>query len=224
MSRSELENFVQKFHQLRQAGFTAHLDVDTHAGQAWVGLHVMLGPGPIKHSQTKSPRHRSPSYLKRQERRKAARLAEEVTRKENDAQAERAQKDSTEEVCDISDHSNVNKNDDEEAAASAFKCEICDFETKKESGLRIHMSKNHAVIEQLDGNVEIEKSDAESEEYDIAKDPNYELRTYLSYASCDCCTHSPVSCGRKVSTAWITKGTPRWKTQILPFKPGYLLE
>ena len=65
-------------------------------------------------------------------------------------------------VCNISDHSNVNKNDDEEAAASAFKCEICDFETKKESGLRIHMSKKHAVIEQLHGNVEIDVYDTES--------------------------------------------------------------
>ena len=70
MSKSELENFVNKFHQLRQAGYTAHLDVDTHAGQSWVGLRVMLGPAPMKYAQKKQ--HRSPSYLRRQERRKAA--------------------------------------------------------------------------------------------------------------------------------------------------------
>ena len=64
MKMSELQNFVNKFHQLRQAGFTAHLDRDAHAGQAWVCLHLMP-----------EPKHRSPSYLKRQERRKATRLA-----------------------------------------------------------------------------------------------------------------------------------------------------
>ena len=54
--------------------------------------------------------------------------------------------------------------------------------------------------------------------------PNYELRTYLSYASCECCAFSQTSCGRKVSTAWIKRGTPRWNNQILPFKPGHYLE
>ena len=70
MSNAELQNFLNKFQQLRQAGFTAHLDVDAHAGQAWVRLHLMLESGPIQR-----PKHRSPSYLKRQERRKAARFA-----------------------------------------------------------------------------------------------------------------------------------------------------
>ena len=74
MSRSELDNFINKFHQLRQAGFTAHLDVDTHAGQSWLGLRVMLGTGPF---DSPKQRHRGPSYTRRQERRKAARLAAE---------------------------------------------------------------------------------------------------------------------------------------------------
>ena len=42
------------------------------------------------------------------------------------------------------------------------------------------MSKKHAKIEQLDGNVENFESDEESDKYDIAKDPNYEHRTYLT--------------------------------------------
>ena len=70
MSNAELQNFLNKFQQLRQDSFTAHLDVDAHAGQAWVRLHLMLESGPIQR-----PKHRSPSYLKRQDRRKAARLA-----------------------------------------------------------------------------------------------------------------------------------------------------
>ena len=34
---------------------------------------------------------------------------------------------------------------------SAYNCEICNFVSKMESELRIHMSKKHVVIEQLDG-------------------------------------------------------------------------
>ena len=42
--------------------------------------------------------------------------------------------------------------------------------SNKESGLNIHMSKKHAKIEQLEGNVENSESDEESDNYDIAKD------------------------------------------------------
>ena len=40
---TELDSFVYKFHQLWSAGHSAHLDLDTHAGRAWVGLRVQLG-------------------------------------------------------------------------------------------------------------------------------------------------------------------------------------
>ena len=46
MSIREIDNFVKKFYQLWNAGHTAHLDVDTHAGKAWVGLQVQLGHAP----------------------------------------------------------------------------------------------------------------------------------------------------------------------------------
>ena len=67
---------------------TAHLDLDTHAGQAWVGLKVMLNSAEQRETMTKwktktewktktdlktKSKHRNPSYLRRQERRKAAR-------------------------------------------------------------------------------------------------------------------------------------------------------
>ena len=154
-----------------------------------------------------------------EEKRKAERLAA----RESDGQAEKAQESLVPE--EVIAGSNEDNDDTADVTATVYNCEICDFVRKKESGLNIHMSKKHLLIEQLDGNVELNESDGEeSDEYDIAKDPNYELRTYLSYAECECCTFSPVSCGRKVSTAWISKDTPRWKNQILPFKPGYFLE
>ena len=78
---TELDTFIQKFHQLWQAGVTAHLDLDTHAGQAWVGLKVMLGSGPVYKDQRRPPtaKNRSPSYFRRQARRKE-------TREGNDAE------------------------------------------------------------------------------------------------------------------------------------------
>ena len=85
MHMTELNSFVQKFTQLWKAGVTAHLDVDTHAGHAWVGLRAQLGQIPTgppyhqyDHQQSDHPfgqRYRGPSYQRRQERRQAARAA-----------------------------------------------------------------------------------------------------------------------------------------------------
>ena len=65
MSEFELSTFVKKFLQLKKAGATAHLDVDTRAGEAWVSLSVQL------QKPTRKQR-RSPSYYRRQEKRRAA--------------------------------------------------------------------------------------------------------------------------------------------------------
>ena len=56
---------MKKFLQLKKAGATAHPDVDTQAGEAWVHLSVQL------QKPTRKPR-RSTSYYRRLERRKAA--------------------------------------------------------------------------------------------------------------------------------------------------------
>ena len=85
MSVTELDSFVYKFHKLWKAGLTAHLDIDAHAGKAWVGLRVQLGhvPGPAPHqvypSFPKTSHHlcRGPAHQRRQERRQAARTAQE---------------------------------------------------------------------------------------------------------------------------------------------------
>ena len=69
MSDKELENFIFKFWQLRKAGYTAHLDIDAYAGRSWIGLRVMLDPVQ-QQNQSKPGKHRSPSYFRRQEKRK----------------------------------------------------------------------------------------------------------------------------------------------------------
>ena len=40
---AELNSFIKKFHQLWNAGYTAHLDIGSNTGKAWVGLRVQLG-------------------------------------------------------------------------------------------------------------------------------------------------------------------------------------
>ena len=77
MSNIELKSFLTKFHQLKNAGFTAHLDLHAHHGQCWVGLRAQLGQAgqqPPRHHPQQRPRlRRSPAYARRQERRQAAR-------------------------------------------------------------------------------------------------------------------------------------------------------
>ena len=88
---TELDTFVLKFHQLWKAGHTAHLDLDTCAGKAWVGLRVQLGevPGPPHHQHRPSTslikKKDSPSRQRRRARRAAARqvnVAEEASNEE----------------------------------------------------------------------------------------------------------------------------------------------
>ena len=66
---TELDSFFKKFHHLWKAGFTVHLDLDAHAGKAWVGICAQLGhaPGPV-HRQVHHPfssqfSHRGPVLL-----------------------------------------------------------------------------------------------------------------------------------------------------------------
>ena len=62
---------------LKNAGFTAHLDLHAHNGHCWVGIRAQLGqagqqPPHHRHQQRPGLR-RSPAYARRQERRQAAR-------------------------------------------------------------------------------------------------------------------------------------------------------
>ena len=79
MDNSELESFLTKFRCLWNSGFDAHLELDSHAGQSWVSMRVLLGhaPGPLQ-----PPNHipyppnstrNGPSRQRRRARRAAAR-------------------------------------------------------------------------------------------------------------------------------------------------------
>ena len=83
---SELDSFVKKFHQLWRAGHNAHLDLDTYAGKAWVGLRLQLGdaPGPKHHQFHPREKVESPSRVRRRARRAAAKLAKNSSETDDD--------------------------------------------------------------------------------------------------------------------------------------------
>ena len=147
------QKHIFKFHQLWEAGVTAHLDLDTHAGEAWVGLRAQLGrvPGPLQSTNHGPPRrsHRNPAYYRRQERRKAAKTADaavaasvEVT--DSEPSAGKVNGDDflnmiLAETAEIGNSSD--KNEISAVEAETYPCEICDFESNWTNGSKIHMSR-----------------------------------------------------------------------------------
>ena len=75
---TELDTFLKKFQQLWYGGHSAHLDLECHAGVAWVGVRVQLGPAPGPHHRVHpqfGPKKKevSLSRIRRRERRAAER-------------------------------------------------------------------------------------------------------------------------------------------------------
>ena len=170
MYATALDSFVQKFHQLWQAGHTAHLDLDTLAGKAWVGLRVQLGdaPDPVRqqahHHHPFPPRsnRRSPSYWRRQERRRqeAASAAAEISEKTSENLGQEPSETVTaDEASNTTVIEEISDNIIAEKAITEFSCEICDFVSNWENGLSIHMSRIHKDIEQLDGSNDFEEDE-----------------------------------------------------------------
>ena len=67
----ELNSFIIKFKQLWRSGQDAHLDMECHAGQAWVGICVQLGHGPELQIPKRGNKN-TPSRQRRCARRAAA--------------------------------------------------------------------------------------------------------------------------------------------------------
>ena len=92
MASREIDSFVFKFKNLQYAGLKASLTLETENGESFVTLKANLGylhPPPNKYHcyNAGPPVNRPPSYFRRQERLKAAR----VVAGEESIQAEQAQ-------------------------------------------------------------------------------------------------------------------------------------
>ena len=58
----------------------------------------------------------------------------------------------TEKVTTESNDSSEKVDSDVENSEKDFPCDLCDFRSNWENGLRIHMSRKHSKLDQLDGN------------------------------------------------------------------------
>ena len=74
----EIENFVRQFKMLWSSGQEAKLTLETKLGEVWINLNCKVGriippmtPSPLP--PTKCKAYRSPSYYRRQARRRAER-------------------------------------------------------------------------------------------------------------------------------------------------------
>ena len=169
MAGQEIDSFIQKFKNLWKCGLDAHLNIDTHAGQAWVGLRVGLGGSHSFHGhQDTAKRRRGPAYQRRQERRQAAGDAavagvpnplEEVCDLASSESVSADEVDSSEAGTSASaeqarSNTNAKKENDAEKVSDNFTCDLCEFVSNWAKGLRIHMTRMHpnTNVEQLDGN------------------------------------------------------------------------
>ena len=159
MANIEAESFFIKFRYLWSAGYHATLTIEAVDGKASVLLRSELGvfDPPAPRHYPPPPRYRGPAYRRRQEKRKAATAAKvaddeavqayvpddvdvvaAVEACEHDNQAEEAEEDNTKTTEKVE-----------------YSCELCDFKSNWENGLRIHMTRKHSQIEQLDGNLSV---------------------------------------------------------------------
>ena len=81
METLELDSFITKFKGLWNSGLDAHLELNTHAGQAWVNLRVRLGhaPGPM---QPHFPHEKKSRNGPARQRRRTKRAAEKAAKTE----------------------------------------------------------------------------------------------------------------------------------------------
>ena len=61
----------------------------------------------------------------------------------------------------------------EKADKASYQCDICDFVSNRVTGLRIHMTRKHATIEKLDGNIE------EEDEIPYIREPHVEKHNVI---------------------------------------------
>ena len=180
MHMRELQSFIFKFHQLWKAGVTARLDLETHAGQAWVGLRVQLGHvHQHQHGNQQTPR-RSPAYYRRQERRKTAK-AEAPTPTVVATSAEKAVKtcdaatNTTEILAEVAEENLDNCNENAKKAdldvnptnaEKALSCDSCERTFRSFQGLKKHVRKKHKT----GGGPPIPQMDSEDDKYSFKRE------------------------------------------------------
>ena len=175
MAFVEVDSFLLTFKHLWHAGVEAKLNIESKDGKATVSLTAEVGclPPPIN-----SKKKRNQAYIRRQEKRKAERQeAEEAPARESfsdvivDNQRKEAEKVSFGETEEVS-----GETDAEEAK---FRCELCNFTSKLENELTIHLARKHAKFSEIEVDescckVADDVDDNESDKDDAVKAENVE--------------------------------------------------
>ena len=73
MGHAKIDSFVNKFKLLWRAGYDASLSLESKLGEVHLNLSCKVGRSIPPPSSPIAPKYRSPSYFRRQERRRAAR-------------------------------------------------------------------------------------------------------------------------------------------------------
>ena len=102
MDAKELDSFVLKFKQLWRSGQSAHLDIDTCAGQAWVGLRVRLGQAQAVPSSLRRTRD-GPARQRRRARRADAKEKEVEEASNNEVEGQQDAENAGEDLLDNSE-------------------------------------------------------------------------------------------------------------------------
>ena len=165
MAHIEVDSFVTKFKNLWSAGFKATLTIEAVNGEA--SVHLMSSLGALQPLHHHGPRPRGPAYQRRQERRhQAARVVAAVgqpispteqvgeTPEEGIAPAAEASAGPGKNEESVADKAKATDGKDVEKADKAektFPCALCDFTSNWQNGHRVHMTRKHSKIDQLDG-------------------------------------------------------------------------
>ena len=78
MVHCEIDSFVNKFKLLWRAGYDTSLSLESKLGEVHINLSCKVGRSIPPPSSRITPKYRSPSYFRRQERRRAARESSDV--------------------------------------------------------------------------------------------------------------------------------------------------
>ena len=160
MYPSELDSFIVKLKNLWKSGYDAHLNVETHAGEAWVNLHARLGLAPFPWPlQPQNQRNQnSPSRQRCRARRASARHGkaeetEEVAQKE----AEELTQEETEKVDTESREIPVNLVVDESTKIDAEEAGSTEVKDKVDKDTEIETAESPAVEERDTENEKVDK-------------------------------------------------------------------
>ena len=179
MADVEIDNFVRKFKSLRDAGYKASLTFDTDLGEVNISLSCKVGrvvppPSPSRNIYPCTPppqlvasrnsKRRSPSYYRRQARRKA-KLDSSSVIKVNLADGVRAEDD---EISDEVDEDTVAMH-----VTETSEQEVAEIEVRTESG-QVDIDEESSDVEQERGS-----SSDEEETEDVMKDLGEELKALI---------------------------------------------